>query len=57
MLGLGTKEIIIIAVIIVLLFGAKKVPELARGIGDAIRHIRGGFKDEEDKNNQPQNKA
>lgn len=58
MLGLGTKEIIIIAVIIVLLFGAKKVPELARGIGDAIRHIRGGFKDEEEnKNNQPQNKA
>ena len=46
MLGLGTKEIIIIAVIIVLLFGAKKVPELAKGIGEAVRHIRGGFKDE-----------
>lgn len=47
MLGLGTKEIIIIAVIIVLLFGAKKVPELAKGIGEAVRHIRGGFKDNE----------
>jgi sec-independent protein translocase protein TatA len=47
MFGLGTKEIAIIAVIIVLLFGAKKVPELAKGIGQAIRHIRGGFKDEE----------
>jgi sec-independent protein translocase protein TatA len=46
MFGLGTKEIVIIAVIIVLLFGAKKVPELAKGIGQAIRHIRGGFKDE-----------
>jgi sec-independent protein translocase protein TatA len=46
MLGLGTKEIIIIAVIIVLLFGAKKVPELAKGIGEAVRHIRNGFKDE-----------
>ncbi|MDD5165169.1 MAG: twin-arginine translocase TatA/TatE family subunit [Candidatus Pacebacteria bacterium] len=45
MFDIGTKEIIIIAVIIVLLFGAKKIPELARGIGDAIRHIRGGFSD------------
>ena len=45
MFDIGTKEIIIIAVIIVLLFGAKKIPELARGMGDAIRHIRGGFSD------------
>ena len=45
MLGLGTREIIILAVIFVLLFGAKKIPELARGIGDAVRHIRGGFSD------------
>jgi len=50
MLGLGTKEIVIIAAVIVLLFGAKKVPELAKSIGEAIRHIRGGFKDEVDGN-------
>lgn len=47
MFGLGTREIIILAAILVLLFGAKKIPELARGMGDAIRHIRGGFSDEE----------
>jgi len=52
MFGLGTKEIIIIAVILVLLFGAKKVPELAKGIGQAVRHIRGGFKDEPEQSNQ-----
>jgi len=46
MFGLGAKEIIIVAAVIVLLFGAKKVPELAKGIGEAVRHIRGGFKDE-----------
>lgn len=52
MFGLGTREIIILAAILVLLFGAKKIPELARGIGDAIRHIRGGFSDENPENNK-----
>lgn len=46
MFGLGTKEIIIIAVILVLLFGSKKIPELTKGIVDAIKHLRGAFKDE-----------
>lgn len=41
MFGLGTRELIILAAILVLLFGAKKIPELARSIGDAIRHLRG----------------
>jgi sec-independent protein translocase protein TatA len=47
MFGLGTKEIVIIAVILVLLFGSRRIPELARGITDAIKHLRGAFKDEE----------
>lgn len=51
MFGLGTKELIIIAAILVLLFGAKKIPELAKGIGEAIKNLRKGFKDE------PQEKA
>jgi sec-independent protein translocase protein TatA len=46
MFGLGTKEIIIIAVVLLLLFGAKKIPELAKGVVDAIKHLRGAFKDE-----------
>lgn len=46
MFGLGTREIVILAAILVLLFGAKKIPELARGIGDAIRHIKNGFSDD-----------
>jgi sec-independent protein translocase protein TatA len=47
MFGLGPKELVIIAAILVLLFGAKKIPELARGIRDAVREIKSGFSDEE----------
>ena len=46
MFDIGTKEIIIIAGVIVLLFGAKKIPELTRGIAEAIKHLRYAFKDE-----------
>jgi len=49
MFGLGPREIIILAAILVLLFGARKIPELVRSIGEAIRHIRNGFSDEKDK--------
>jgi sec-independent protein translocase protein TatA len=35
--GLGTQEIIIILLVVLLLFGAKKLPELARGTGQALR--------------------
>jgi TatA/E family protein of Tat protein translocase len=46
MFGFGTTEIILIAGLLILFFGAKKVSELARNVGEAIKHIRGGFTDE-----------
>ena len=48
MLGLGLKEIIIIAIVLVLLFGTKKIPELANGIADGIRSLRKSFSDDKD---------
>ena len=45
MFGLGTKEIIIIAIILILLFGAKKIPELAKSLVDAVKHLTGAFKE------------
>jgi sec-independent protein translocase protein TatA len=47
MFGLGTKELIIIAGIVILLFGAKKLPELAKAIGQSVGLIRKGFNEEE----------
>lgn len=43
--NIGTKEIVIIAVIFVILFGAKKIPELSKSLVESIRHLRGAFKD------------
>ena len=40
MFGLGPTELIIIAVIILLLFGAKRLPEIGKGLGGAIREFR-----------------
>ena len=47
MFGLGTKEIVIVAVLFILLFGPKKIPELAKSIKEAIKHLQGAFKEEE----------
>lgn len=47
MFGFSATEIIIFLAVLVLLFGAKKIPELARGLGEAVRHIRRGFSDDE----------
>lgn len=49
MFGLGTKEIIIIAIILILLFGSKKIPELAKSLVDAVKHLTGSFKEDGDK--------
>ncbi len=37
MIGLGMQELIIVLVIVLVLFGAKRLPEIGKGIGQAIR--------------------
>ena len=46
MFGLSPVELGIIAVIIVLLFGTKKLPELGSGLGKAINNFRKSYKEE-----------
>ncbi len=40
MFGLGTTELIIIGVIIFIIFGAKRIPEIGKGLGGAIKEFR-----------------
>lgn len=43
----GTGEIIIIALVVLLLFGGKKIPELMRGIGKGVKSFKDGLKEVE----------
>lgn len=47
--GLGFWEIAIIVFVIILLFGAKKIPELMGGIGKGIKSFKEGVKNDDDK--------
>jgi sec-independent protein translocase protein TatA len=42
--NLGTPEIIIIAIIVLLLFGGKKIPELMKGLGKGVKNFKEGVK-------------
>ena len=46
--GLGMQEIIVIALIVLLLFGGKKIPELMKGLGKGVKSFKDGMKEIED---------
>lgn len=43
--GLGAPEIILIAFLILLLFGAKKIPDLMKGLGKGVKSFKEGMKE------------
>ncbi len=47
MFGIGMPELIIILVIILIIFGAGKLPEIGAGMGKAIRNFKGATKESE----------
>lgn len=45
--GIGFKEILVIALIIIILFGAKRIPDLMKGLGKGIRDFKDASKGED----------
>lgn len=43
MFGIGTGEIILIVLVVLLLFGGKKIPELMRGMGKGVKSFKDGM--------------
>jgi sec-independent protein translocase protein TatA len=54
---IGSGEIILILAVLILLFGAKKLPELARSLGKSARELRKGMEDEDDADADPVDEA
>lgn len=57
MFGIGVQELVIVLVIVLVLFGGKKLPELSKGLGEAIKNIRSGFSDDENKKTASKTKS
>jgi sec-independent protein translocase protein TatA len=57
MFGLGTPEILVIAIVLVLVFGAKKLPQLGDGLGKAIRGFQKAVSGADEKPAKPLQEA
>jgi sec-independent protein translocase protein TatA len=49
----GFGEILFVLLVLMLLFGAKKIPLIARGLGEGIRNFKSGVKDDGDDHTLP----
>ncbi len=47
--SIGSTELIVVAVIVLLLFGGKRIPEFFKGLGDAVREFKKASKDSDEK--------
>jgi sec-independent protein translocase protein TatA len=48
MFGLGWGEILLVVVVIMLIFGVRKLPEIGSGLGQGIKNFRKSFREEDD---------
>ena len=52
LLALGAPELIVIVVLVLLLFGGKKIPELMRGLGKGIKEFKNASKEDTEENKE-----
>ena len=56
-MGLGMREILVIAILILLLFGAKRIPEFMKGLGSGIKEFKKSMKEDDKENNNTEDKT
>ncbi len=56
-LGLGTTELVLIAAVVLLLFGGKKIPELMKGLGKGVKSFKDGMEGMEEELKKPSDKT
>jgi sec-independent protein translocase protein TatA len=57
MFGLGMQELLVILVIVVVLFGATRLPEIGKGVGQAIRNFKKGVNEPDEIDVTPKKEA
>ncbi|MEI6580539.1 MAG: twin-arginine translocase TatA/TatE family subunit, partial [Eubacteriales bacterium] len=55
--GIGTTELLLIALVVLLLFGGKKIPELMKGLGKGVKSFKDGLDGMEEEFKKPSDKT
>lgn len=57
MFGFGIIEIVIVLIIVIVLFGASKLPEIGRGVGEALKNFKKSISETSERDDVPKKKT